>query len=111
MKVNIWLTDTRGSTVGPLQLRETGDSMERGAENPVSINLTTELLDLYKITIKHDGSGKNSDWHLDEISLTMVDPITDKTFHETPTIFNFKKWIKKSSKNRAIRIPFESFKI
>ena len=99
MKVNIWLTDTRGSTVGPLDLRETGDSMERGDENPVTINLTTELLDLYKITIKHDGSGKNSDWHLDEISLTMVDPMTDKPFLETPTIFTFKKWIKKSSKH------------
>ena len=92
--VEIWLTDSTGKTAGPLKITEKGDAMERGQRNPIVITLISDLVDLYKIAIRHDGSQKYPDWHLDRIELTMVDPKSDKALHDTPTIFYFKEWIK-----------------
>ena len=61
--------------------------------NPITVNLISELKSLYKIAIRHDGTGVNPDWHLDRIALTMIDPKSDKEQHETPIVFYFNQWI------------------
>ena len=66
--VEIWLTDSTGKTAGPIKITEQGDAMERNQRNPITIKLISDLIDLYKIALRHDGTkGKStlkSQWNI-----------------------------------------------
>ena len=72
-KVSIWLTDVNGLVVGPLTIREDGDSMERGQKNEIAITLLDQMAELYKVAVLQDGSKLKDDWLLDRIELGLVD--------------------------------------
>ena len=92
--VELWLTDTHGETVGPIQLREPNGNydaaMERGQQDCIIIDLDTDIGDLYKIAVRQDGAKVNSDWHLASVELTRITTGISK-----PVIFNFNRWIQR----------------
>ena len=67
------MTDVNGLVVGPLTIREDGDSMERGQKNEIAITLLDEMAELYKVAVLQDGSKLKDDWLLDRIELGMAD--------------------------------------
>ena len=81
--------------MGPISVAEKGgDAMERGQKNKLQVNLVDELAELYKVTVRQDGSKLNDDWYLDRIELSQVDLATGRVSSDPPSIFIFKKWIK-----------------
>lgn len=52
-RVEIWFTDNDGQVVGPLMITEVnGDTMERGHQNNITVELVEELNGLSKIQLK-----------------------------------------------------------
>ena len=71
--------------------------METGGENFVQINLMSELVDLYKVTVVHHGKTDEEtedEWHLDRMELVMMDTTTKVPLHHSPTVFHFGKWLR-----------------
>lgn len=56
-KVEIWFTDLDGQVVGPLMITEVnGDTMERGHQNNITVELVEKLNGLAKIQLRQVSS-------------------------------------------------------
>merc|ERR1712048_688478 len=92
-KVDIWFTDINGQTSPAITMREEGgDTMEAGSSNNLEVALLNEFADIYKISVRQDGSGLGDNWDLEYIDLVPLDLTTGEPKDgKSPTRFFFKK--------------------
>ena len=78
--VQMYVTDSNGVVVGPVDLKDSQKSktMERGSVDIVMIQSTVAIADLYKIQVRHNGSGPFSNWTLEKIELKKVERLPTK---------------------------------
>ena len=55
-----------------IPLRNKSDNFERGKTDKFKIELPGEIQEIYKVRIGHDGGGRFSGWHLNQLSLAPV---------------------------------------
>jgi len=104
-RVEIWFTDNDGQVVGPLMVTEVnGDTMERGHQNNITVELVEEMNGLSKIQLRQGGEGIGSAWKLEKAEFSQIDLVTDKPKGEKMN-FYFNDWL---SSRKVYDVPLSA---
>ena len=74
-----------------LNLDNKSDNFERGKTDQFKIELPGNLVEIYKVRVWHDGTGRFSGWHLDSVKLSPVHSSGQLLYN-----FDCKQWLARS---------------